>query len=227
MNINLLSSCWITHKGLGYGPCPEIGNREPVFPDFKELFPEPMTRFGRFDTYTKLGCAGIAAVIKSSGIPYKKDKQPVGLLISSEYESYKTDIDYYETTIEEKGMFTSPKKFSYTLPGIVIGECAAYFNFTGPTFCIGENREKGIGHNALLAGVNLLLSGNTDTIITGWLDYPPDITEIKQNNFNFRKGAIFVVLSTKNELVSKSKKTFSAGKLITLSLPDLFNTKLL
>jgi 3-oxoacyl-[acyl-carrier-protein] synthase II len=181
--------------------------KEPVIPEYKELFKEPLTRYGRFDKYTKIGCSAVALALKDAELNSTDKKRPIGLIISSVYESYSTDIEYYKTTIESEGAFTSPNLFSYTLPGIVLGECSAYFKLTGPTLCIGENQEKGIGHTALQASFLMLESGEAETIITGWLDYPPDI-----DNVSALKGAVFCILSVNNKLISSSDKIIRSEK---------------
>jgi 3-oxoacyl-(acyl-carrier-protein) synthase len=183
--------------------------KEPLIPNYSDLFTEPLQRYGRFDNYTKIGCSAVALALKDAGLYSTDKKRSFGLIISSVYESYKTDIEYYKTTIENSGTFTSPNLFSYTLPGIVLGECAAYFKLTGPTFCVGENGE--FGESALKAACLMLDSGETETVIAGWLDYPPD-------NIKAYRGAVFVVL-TVNMSINRGI-TVSLEKLT--SLLDIF-----
>ena len=200
MDIKVLGGSWIS--GDGYGTLKSkintaSFNNEPVLPEYRELFKEPLSRYGRFDNYTKIGCSAAALALKDSNLHITNIKRPIGFIISSIYESYNTDIEYYKSTIENNGAFTSPNLFSYTLPGIVLGECSAYFKLSGPSLCIGENPDKGFGYSALKTSLLMLETGEADTIITGWLDYPPDIC-------SGLKGAVFAVLSTNINLMCKS-----------------------
>lgn len=202
---------WITGGGYvtaaGFGTLsenaqPQIVPGEPQIPKGKEIFKSPLLRYGRFDHYTKLGCAGIALAVRDAGLDETQEKRPIGIVLSTEYESYASDLEYYQTTLEENGAYTSPNLFSYTLPGIVLGEMAIHFKMTGPTIIIGEADGKGRGWAALDVAIDLLESGQCDTIITGWLDSPP--LAIAQPDSV--QGSVFVALTTQD---SKSKNSIN------------------
>ncbi len=193
---------WITGGGYvtaaGFGTLsekdqPQIVPGEPQIPKGKEIFKSPLLRYGRFDRYTKLGCAGIALAVRDAGLDEAQEKRPVGIVLSTEYESYASDLDYYQTTQEENGAYASPNLFSYTLPGIVLGEMAIHFKMTGPTFIVGESGSGVIGINALDSALDILQTGLCDTIVAGWLDSPPQ-TIVKEDSTH---GSVFVVLTTK------------------------------
>lgn len=206
MEIGILGISTISGKGnKNLKPDKKDFSKKPVIPSYSELFFKPLTRYGRFDNYTKTGCSAVALALKDAGLYSTDIKRPVGLIISSVYESYSTDIEFYKTTLDNDGAFSSPHLFSYTLPGIVLGECSAYFKLTGPTFCVNENGS--FGSSALKASLLMLESGEAETIITGWIDYPPE-------NISAYKGAVFAVLTTNKNL--NIKKIISTDKIENL-----------
>lgn len=224
---------WITGGGYvtaaGFGTLsdktqPQIVPGEPKIPKGKEVFKSPLLRYGRFDRYTKLGCAGIALTVRDAGLDEAQEKRPIGIVLSTEYESYASDIEYYQTTLEENGAYTSPNLFSYTLPGIVLGEMAIHFKMTGPTFITGESGSGARGNNALDAALDILRAGLCNTIIVGWLDSPPQA--IAQTDTVH--GSVFVALTTQqtqsgNRIIYKENKVLknATGQEIT-SVLDLF-----
>lgn len=197
--INILGGGWVTDSG--FGRLSEKQNFEltsglPQIPKAKEIFSEPLTRYGRFDQYTKLGCAAIALALKDAGLDEANEKRPIGVIVSTVYECFESDLAFYETTKEEDGFFSSPNLFSYTLPGIVIGESAIYFKLTGPTFTVGDTLNQK-GRNALITGLNLLISDACDTVVAGWLDGPNEMLTKLENGDDQQRGAVFFVLSSR------------------------------
>ena len=199
--INILGGGWVT--GSGFGNLNEKQNFKltsglPQIPKAKEIFSEPLTRYGRFDQYTKLGCAAIALALKDAVLDDAKEKRPIGVIVSTVYECFESDLAFYETTEEENGFFSSPNLFSYTLPGIIIGESAIYFKLTGPTFTVGDMLNHK-GRNALITGLNLLNSDACDTVVTGWLDGPNELLSKFEIGDVHQRGAIFFVLSSRED----------------------------
>ena len=212
--INILGGGWITASGFGKLIEKQnfrLNSGLPKTPKAKEIFSEPLTRYGRFDQYTKLGCAAIALALKDAGINETNEKRPVGVIVSTVYECFESDLMFYETSLEDDGFFSSPNLFSYTLPGIVIGESAIYFKLTGPTFTIGDSlKHKGL--NALITGLDLLDSGACDTLVAGWLDGSNELMKNLENNDDQQRGAIFLVLSVNKNSNSYAKIYLDNGR---------------
>lgn len=197
MTIHVIGGGWITAAGYGQmqdGPRPVIEEGPPQLPPTDTLFSTLPARFRRFDMFTRLGLSAIALAIKDAGLEYSEKNHPVGIVISSVYECYEVDLAYYQTALEEDGLYASPNLFSYTLPGIVSGEAAIYFQLTGPTFTVGDELSS-LGWPALTTGVEMIRSGLCGTVICGWLDAPGPLLESHLMESNPTNGAIFVVLS--------------------------------
>ena len=198
--INILGGGWVTVSGFGRLSEKQnfkLSEGRTQIPKAKEIFSEPLSRYGRFDQYTKLGCAAIALALKDAALHESIEKRPVGVIVSTVYECFESDLAFYQTSLEEDGFFSSPNLFSYTLPGIVIGESAIYFKLTGPTFTVGDYLEQK-GLNALVTGLNLLNSGACDTVVAGWLDGPNELLSNFEPEDDQNRGAIFFVLSAKD-----------------------------
>jgi len=210
MEFYISGASWI--NGEGYGTLSGLSKDEdvklttttPVIPGAKELFDEPLQRYGRFDTFTKLGCAGTALALADAGRGKMEEGETTGMVISSDYEVLSTDLEYYETTLDEGGILSSPNLFSYTLPVITLGECAVYYKLTGPTFCVGDNHLKGI--NALKSAAAMLMAKKANSMIAGWLDAPPPNNNI-ENGKRGHSGALFIVLDLScDKIISLDRK---------------------
>ncbi len=210
MKIYVIGGGFVTAAGHGSRSGkqrPALAAGLPAIPKGKEIFSTPLTRYGRFDRYTKLGCAGIALAVRDAGLDNAEEKRPVGIVVSTAYESYSSDLAFYETTREANGAFTSPNLFSYTLPGIVLGEMAIHFKMTGPTIITGEADNGGQGLAALQTAADILQTGLCDTAIAGWLDSPPEFLS-KEEALH---GSVFSVLTLRPEQ-AQSAHWFESGE---------------
>lgn len=232
MDIWITGGGWVTARGYGRmsdGGSPVLSPGLPVIPLAREVFNRPLSRYGRFDTFTRMGCAAAALTLKDAGLEEEEGHiESIGMVVSSLYEVMETDISYYQTTLEQGGVLSSPNLFSYTLPVIVLGECAVLFHLTGPTFCVGEGG--GTGMNAVQSAAAMISSGKTDKMIAGWIDSPPD--DILGGGIeSLVSGAAFIMLDAKpaNVLSSSRRMVYDKGRILmdndreASSLTDLFN----
>jgi 3-oxoacyl-[acyl-carrier-protein] synthase II len=174
VRVAVTGGSFILADGWGYlrtgaRPLPAPGTA--IIPNLREVFEHLPQRCGRFDRYTKLGCAGIALALRDAGIDTGNERHSVGIVTSSVWETATVDRSYYETALVEGGRFASPNLFSYTLPGVMLGECAVHFGLKGPTICVGETGE--CGRRALQTALYLMADGAVSVMIAGWVDDPP------------------------------------------------------
>lgn len=137
----------------------------------RALFSKKPSRFGRFDQYTRLGCAAVGLALSDAGFDLNKKETKTGLIFAGQYGSFVTDLDYHET-VYGGGQFASPNLFSYTLPNIFIGECANQFGFMGPTYCIDS--DGGRASQALHQASVYLETKTVEAMLVGWLEVLPD-----------------------------------------------------
>jgi hypothetical protein len=200
-----LGSGWISALGYGsFGSKPQFSNEDAPFkyPELREYIHDLPSRYGRFDVYTKV-CFGAAVLALTDAGPLPKEgKRNIGIIVGSSTGVYDNDLAYFESTLEAQGAFTSPNLFSYTLPNVALGEIAVFFNFIGPSFCVG-NDPKNPGLDVMPAALSLLESKQCTCILAGWVEVAKNIN----NNEKFAKGAAFAVLTLAK--TGKTKAEFS------------------
>lgn len=160
--------------GWGYlrgGSRPSPTRGKPMIPKASDIFDQAPQRYGRFDKYTRLGCAALALALRDAAIDCGNEQRSIGIVTSSKWETTKVDTEYYHGTLKEGGAFASPNLFSYTLPGVMLGECAVQFGVKGPTVCVGETEKW--GECALATALRLLDSMTVSVMVAGWVDDPP------------------------------------------------------
>lgn len=138
-------------------------------PYLQKIFSKKSSRFGRFDRYTRAGCAAAGLALCDAGRE-PGELRNAGFILAGQYGSFVTDIDFYETT-RQGAQFASPNLFSYTLPNIVIGECALQFGLTGPTYCLDSGG--GRAGAALDEAASLLRENTVGAMLVGWLEVLP------------------------------------------------------
>jgi len=195
IRVGITGGGWLTSQGYGClrdGVTPVFGPSKVVIPTRRELFDRGLPRYGRFDDYTKLGCAAMALALRDAGLENSAEKRPIGIVSSSKWETMSTDLVYYETALAQDGAGASPNLFSYTLPGVMQGECAVHFGLTGPTICVGEEGGRGVA--ALGTALRIMADGAASVMMAGWLDDPPEGETLPPDTRTGAGGALFVVL---------------------------------
>lgn len=180
MKIVLTGRGYVTAGGYGKGrpgDVLDLTSGAPQIPPASEIFETPLARYGRFDAYTKMGCAALALALADAGKVQADSTRPIGIVSSSYSECLETDTLFQETAEAQGGMLASPNLFSYTLPGIVQGECAAHFLLSGPSICVTEYpREDGLppepGGMALATAARLFQTGKVEALLVGWVESP-------------------------------------------------------
>jgi hypothetical protein len=203
----ILGRGWLSAAGYGMGNSkPTFSNTELGFqyPELADFIPELPARFGRFDVYTKVCFSTAVLALKNAGLLSREGKKNIGIIVGSTNGVYDDDVAFLESTREAKGEFSSPNLFSYTLPNVALGEIAVFFNFIGPTFCVG-NDPADPGSFAMTAALSLLESKQCDRILAGWVEVAQNI----KSHENYPKGAAFTVLAF--DKANKFQAEFSAG----------------
>jgi 3-oxoacyl-[acyl-carrier-protein] synthase II len=200
MILNVISGDWVTavsYDRMTDGTRPVLAAGEPLIPPAESIYTRPPVRYRRFDDYSRIGCAAIALALIDAGLDRAESPRPIGIIAATRYGCFDTDLAYYATAKEDQGIFASPNLFSFTLPGIVLGEAAIHFRLTGPTFTVGDIVGKR-GCTALGVAGDLLFSGTCQTIVAGWLDAADRRLTGNATDDDEPQGAVFVVLSTQH-----------------------------
>lgn len=205
----LLGGGWSSAMGYGVlGSKPQFpcDNWDFKYPDLQEIINELPSRFGRFDIYTKVCFSTAALALSDAGLLQREGKKNIGIVVGSTSGVYDNDLSFYESTFESNGSFSSPNLFSYTLPNVALGEIAVFFNFVGPTFCVG-NDPMNPGLEGMPAALSLLEAGYCSYILVGWVEVARKTT----NAQTLPKGAAFVVISNNANNTAKASFSFKDG----------------
>jgi 3-oxoacyl-[acyl-carrier-protein] synthase II len=200
MVLNVIGGGWVTAVSYGRmtdGTRPILAAGDPVIPPAESIYTRPPIRYRRFDDYSRIGCAAIALALRDAGLDRAESPSPIGIIAATRYGCFDTDLAYYATTKEDQGAFASPNLFSFTLPGIVLGEAAIHFRLTGPTFTVGDIVGRR-GCTALGVAGDLLSSGTCRTIVAGWLEAAVHRGFGNSGDAEEPQGAVFLVLSTQH-----------------------------
>jgi 3-oxoacyl-(acyl-carrier-protein) synthase len=222
---------------------------DPVIPKGKEIFERPLSRYGRFDRYTKMGSAAVALALRDAGLDRATHKRNVGIVSSSVFECSETDDAYHATTLDGGGALASPNLFSYTLPGIVHGECAVHFLLAGPTIAVGEpppaaSQPFRPGLPALLTAARLMEAGKAEIMLAGWIESPPAPAQEEKKDSDgaagrdmatrpdgtaspLPAGALFVVLETRLRTGRVGGENAETEASATKTLPLVFHQGIL
>lgn len=191
-----------TAFALPAGELPPISRRD--------VFPEPDSRFGRLDAFSRLALAGVALALRDAGIEQWTEPRAVGIAASTIYGCTGTDLDYLATLGAAPGL-ASPHLFAYTLPNVFLGEAAIRFGLTGPTVIVSD--EEGTGAAALETALDYVAGGG-GTALAGICDLarPAPLPGRPES----APGALFLVLESRptlepfGDLTARGKRHGSA-----------------
>jgi 3-oxoacyl-[acyl-carrier-protein] synthase II len=228
MGIQVIGGGWVTAAGygrIGDGTKPALTPGIPSVPPASEIYADPPLRYRRFDSYCRIGCAAIALALQDSGMERAETTRPIGIIASTRYGCFETDLAFHATA-EKIGIYASPGLFSYTLPGIAIGEAAILFQLTGPTFTVGDPVGQR-GRRAIEIAVDLLSSGTCPAVLAGWLDAENRLLKRRADGDDGVRGSVFVVLSVGHapgavrEITQKGSELFAESGMRISSILDL------
>ena len=184
---------WVNARGAGCGregqfqtgedgPLPKLSRRD--------VFLRPFPRFGKMDSYSRLGASAISFALRDAGLGEWTDTREIAIIASTVYGCLNADEDYYDTITPVGGRLASPNLFVYALPNTYLGEAAIHFGLTGPSFVLCESELSGL--RGMSMAISSIASGEYETVIAGICDAgaPPFLAMIGKSV----PGALFLVL---------------------------------
>jgi 3-oxoacyl-[acyl-carrier-protein] synthase II len=162
---------WVNAGGAGYGkqtpfraggdgPLPKLSR--------KDVSSAPFPRFGRMDSYSRLGVSAISFALRDAGLDEWTDTRDIAIIASTVYGCLGVDEDYYDTVMPEEGRLASPNLFAYSLANTYLGEAAIHFGLTGPGFVLCEPTLSGL--RGLTIAASGIASGEYPAAIAGVCD---------------------------------------------------------
>jgi 3-oxoacyl-[acyl-carrier-protein] synthase II len=168
MDVVVGGAGWVTVGGLG-GTLRHtgFGLRFGPLPEFRcaAVLQRPCQRFGRFDAFSRSGVAAVSFALEDAGLAEWESKRPFGIVAGTELGCLEVDAAYYASALDGDGSTASPNLFTYTLPTCFLGEAAAHFGLSGPTYVLTLAPDRPWGW--LTAALDLLADGSAPVVLAG------------------------------------------------------------
>jgi 3-oxoacyl-[acyl-carrier-protein] synthase II len=159
---------WVTAGGRGGTLCSSgFGLWPGPLPEFRcaDVLRRPCPRFGRFDAFSRAGIAAVSFALEDAGLAEWESKRPFGIVAGTVLGCLDVDAAFYASALDGDGSTASPNLFTYTLPNCFLGEAAAQFGLTGPSYVLT------LAPDAVLrwldAALNLLADGSAPVVLAG------------------------------------------------------------
>ena len=193
LKVEITGVGWVNAAGAGYGrQAPFRTGGDGPLPKLSriDVSSRPFPRFGRMDSYSRLGVSAISYALRDAGLDEWTDPRDVAIIASTVYGCLSLDYDYYDTVVSEGGRFASPNLFAYSLANTYLGEAAIHFGLTGPSFVLSEPALSGL--QGLRMAMNGIARGDYVTAIAGVCDVgaPPSLVATGSGP----TGALFFVI---------------------------------
>ncbi|MCD6525916.1 MAG: hypothetical protein J7K75_02855 [Desulfuromonas sp.] len=162
---------WVSSSGFGCGHSSDFnGFAAGELPQVQrqDLFDKPDRRFGRMDSFSRLGLAAITLALRDAGLEAWQQKRPVALLAETTTGCLQTDCDYYATVLPDQGALASPQLFAYTLSNTFLGEAALRFGLTGN--CQVINSCDATALSVIHSALDLLQWQESEAVAVGFCD---------------------------------------------------------
>jgi 3-oxoacyl-[acyl-carrier-protein] synthase II len=147
----------------------------------------PIDRVARADGLVRLALAAVARLEDAAG-----SLRGAGVVVGTMLATLETNAVFAARLRERGGLAAEPRRFPYTSPNAVAGECSIAFGLTGPSFSVGGGRHAGL--EALAAAAVLVEAGDADRIVVVAVDDVGDTTRALWGD-SIPRGAVAVLLS--------------------------------
>lgn len=132
--------------------------REPELEELASLTGIAADRLARSDGLVRLALASIAR-LKATGTAL----EGAGVVVGTALATVETNTLFAARIRERGARAAEPRRFPYTSPNAVAGECSIAFGLTGPGFTVGGGMHAGL--EALAAAAVLVGAGDADRIV--------------------------------------------------------------
>jgi len=132
--------------------------REPELEQLASLTGVALDRLARTDGLVRLAFAAVARA-KATGVVL----DGAGVVVGTALATLETNALFAARIRERGARAAEPRRFPYTSPNAVAGECSIAFGLTGPGFSVGGGMHAGL--EALAAAAVLVGAGDADRIV--------------------------------------------------------------
>jgi 3-oxoacyl-[acyl-carrier-protein] synthase-1/3-oxoacyl-[acyl-carrier-protein] synthase II len=132
--------------------------REPELEELAVLTGVALDRLARTDGLVQLALAAVARC-KAAGVAMAG----AGVVVGTALATLETNAIFARPIRERGGRAAEPRRFPYTSPNAVAGECSIVFGLTGPGFSVAGGMHAGL--EALAAAAVLVGAGDADRMV--------------------------------------------------------------
>ena len=118
----------------------------------------PIDRLGRADALTRLALAAVSRLEDHAG-----PLRGAGIVVGTALATLETNTAFAGRIREHGAAAAEPRRFPYTSPNAVAGECSIAFGLTGPGFSVGGGTHAGL--EALATAAVLVEAGDADRMV--------------------------------------------------------------
>ena len=138
----------------------------PKLERLEELTKIPRERLGRADELVFLALGAIGE-LAASGV----DVRGAGIVVGHAYATIDVNDRYFQRVIErDDARAAEARRFPYTSPNAIAGECSLAFGLTGPNLAVGSGLHGGV--EALAIAASLVRAGDAERIVVVAVDAP-------------------------------------------------------
>jgi 3-oxoacyl-[acyl-carrier-protein] synthase-1/3-oxoacyl-[acyl-carrier-protein] synthase II len=145
-------------------------------------------RFDRGDRLVRLALAAVAS-LRASGVGI----DGAGIVVGSALATLETNALFAARIRDRGARMAEPRRFPYTSPNAVAGECSIAFGLTGPGFSLGGGMHAGL--EALAAATLVVEGGDAERVVVVAVDEIGPATGMMGLGTFLREGAVATLIS--------------------------------
>ena len=149
-------------------------------------------KLARGDGLVRYAIAAVAALEDACG-----SLRGAGVVVGHSLATLETNYLYNARVVEKGAKFGEPRRFPYTTPNAVAGECGVAFGLTGPGLAVSSGLHGGL--EALTVGYALVRSGDAERMVVVAVDEIGDAARALARGAGYgsdvTSGAVAVLLS--------------------------------
>jgi 3-oxoacyl-[acyl-carrier-protein] synthase II len=166
-------------------------DREPAADALAAALAMSSARLARADSLVRLALAAVERLRAACG-PFAG----AGIVVGSALATLETNATFAANVRARGTQAAEPRRFPYTSPNAVAGECSIAFGLTGPGFSVGGGLHAAI--EAVVAGALLVGSGDADEVVVVAVDEAGPTTRALAGE-TIVSGAVAMLLTASSE----------------------------
>ena len=167
----------------------------PGLAELSALLGQPAEKLARGDAPCHLALLALA-LLRDQGL----DLTGAGIVVGHAYATLDVNEQYNRRILDRGARLVEPRRFPYTSPNAIAGECSVAFRLTGPNLALGSGLHGGL--EAVCIAADLVRGGHADRIVAVAVDAPGIAAQTAADAASWpvpRAGAIAVLVSRAGE----------------------------